>query len=86
MVERNEFYDINKKYLKIRIDKTLIILTFLILLICIVLYYINNIYMNIFSIIISIVFSVYINKKLIHFIKDVLLKKISKRGGNNYEN
>ena len=72
-------YDINKKYIKIKINKKLIISTCTLLLIIIPMYYLNNIYLNILSIVFSVIFSIIINKNTIGFIKDMFLKKQIKR-------
>ena len=65
--------DINKKYFKIKIDKSLIVKTIIVLVIVLPLYYINNIYLNIFSLLIAILFAWNINKNsfeiIIHFFK-----------------
>lgn len=69
--------DINKKYFKIKINKFLIIKTIITLIIVIPLYYINNIYLNIISLIIAIIFAWNINKKSIDIIFSFMKKKIN---------
>lgn len=66
--------DINKKYFKIKINKFLIIKTIITLIIVIPLYYINNIYLNIISLIIAIIFAWNINKKSIDIIFSFMKK------------
>ncbi len=77
--------DINKKYIKIRVNEKLILSTIALLLIIIPLYYLNNFYLNILSIVISVIYSILINKNSINFIKDMFLKKIKGNGENKYE-
>ncbi len=69
--------DINKKYFKIKINKFLIIKTIITLIIVIPLYYINNIYLNIISLIIAIIFAWNINKKSIDIIFSFMKKKLT---------
>lgn len=71
-------YDINKKYFKISIDKTLIFKTIVILIIVLTSYYINNLYLNIITVIISIIFAWNINKKSINTILSIQKKKVVK--------
>ena len=70
--------DINKKYFKIKIDKSLIIKTLIVLAIILPLYYINNIYLNIFSLLVAILFAWNINKNSFELIINFLKRKIKK--------
>ncbi len=68
--------DINKKYFKIKIDKSLIIKTLIVLVIVLPLYYINNIYLNIFSLLVAILFAWNINKNSFEIIINFFKRKI----------
>lgn len=70
--------DINKKYFKIKIDKSLIIKTLIVLVIVLPLYYINNIYLNIFSLLVAILFAWNINKNSFEIIINFFKRKINK--------
>ena len=70
--------DINKKYFKIKIDKSLIIKTLIVLVIVLPLYYINNIYLNIFSLLVAILFAWNINKNSFKTTTNFLKRKINK--------
>lgn len=76
------FYDINKRYFKIKIDKNLIIKTIIVLAMVLYAYYMKNIYLNIISIIISIIFALIINKNSITLIINMLKKKFTKDLGD----
>lgn len=54
-----------KKYIKIKFEKGLLIQSFLIFTFSIILYYINNLYLNIFSLIIVCVYSFITNRKFL---------------------
>ena len=71
-------YDVNKRYLKIRIERKFIISSFIITLIIIPLYYMNNLYLNILSILLFIVCSIFINKNLIQIIYKAITSKLKK--------
>ena len=68
-----------KKYFKIEINKKLIIKTILILLIVLPAYYINNLYINVISLLVSIIFAWTINKKSIKSIFNFLKIKIKQK-------
>lgn len=68
--------DINKKYFKIKIDKSLILKTLIVLIIVLPLYYINNIYLNILSLLTAILFAWNINKNSFEIIINFLKRKI----------
>lgn len=69
-------YDINKRYFKIIIEKRNVIVSLIMLLFVTVSYYVNNLYLNVFTIIISLIYSVLSNKSSIHYIlKFFKLKK-----------
>ena len=70
--------DINKKYFKIKIDKSLILKTLIVLIIVLPLYYINNIYLNILSLLTAILFAWNINKNSFELIINFLKRKIKK--------
>ena len=68
--------DINKKYFKIKIDKSLILKTLIVLVIVLPLYYINNICLNIFSLLVAILFAWNINKNSFEIIINFFKRKI----------
>lgn len=72
-------YDINKKYFKIEINKRIVIISSLMFTLIIALFYINNFYISLLSIFISIIFSILLNKNSIKDIYKLLSKKIIKR-------
>lgn len=71
-------YDIKKKYFKITIDKSLIVKTIIILLIILPAYFINNLYFNIFSLLLAIIFAWDLNKKSIKPILNMIKAKVKK--------
>lgn len=73
-------YDINKKYIKIKLNKKLIASTALIIAVCLMLYYLNNLYLNIVSIMIGMIYSVIINKDSVQLIFKTLKNKLIKTG------
>lgn len=70
--------DIKKRYFKIKINKLFFIKSIIALLIVISCYYINNLYLNIFSLIYAIFFAWSINKNSIEFILNIIKKKIKR--------
>ena len=71
--------DINKKYFKITINSKLVIETLLILLFVSYTYYKGNLYLNIVSIFISIIFALLVNKDSLNLIIGLMKKKIMKK-------
>ena len=71
-------YDIRKKYFKITVDKSLIIKTIIVLLIILPAYYINNLYFNIFSLLLVVVFAWDLNKNSIKPILNMVRNKLKK--------
>ena len=71
-------YDIKKKYFKITIDKSLIIKTIIILSIILPVYYINNLYFNIFSLLLAVVFAWDLNKNSVKPILNMVKAKVKK--------
>lgn len=69
------FCDIKKRYFKIRIKRSIIAKTLLVLPIILVCYYINNLYLNLISLLIAIVFAWSLNKKSISVILNIIKKK-----------
>ncbi len=76
-------YDV-KKYIKIKLDKVFIFASSIMIVILLISYYINNLYLNIITIIITIVFSWLTNKSyirpIINAVKNKILKKEVKNG------
>lgn len=67
--------DVGKKYFKICFDRKKVILTFFTMLVIVILYYINNIYLNIISCFITIVYIVLMNKKTFKSLLKILKKE-----------
>lgn len=72
-------YDV-KKYIKIKLDKKFIIMSLILMIILIISYYINNIYLNIVIILITIIYSWLSNKNSINQIINIFKSKFLKRG------
>lgn len=71
-------HDIRKKYFKIKIDKSLLIKTVIILLIILPIYYINSLYLNIFALLLAILFAWDLNKDSIKPILDMVKSKLKR--------
>ena len=65
-----------KKYVKLKIDKKEIPIFTLVFLFSMILYYINNFYLNIINIIFAILYSFHVNKEIIYILKDKIKDKI----------
>ncbi len=72
------YKDIEKKYFKIEFDKKVLISASIITIAIIIFYYINNIALNLVSIIIVLIYSYLINKNSISHIINIILDKIKK--------
>lgn len=72
-------FDINKKYINIKFNKGIIIKTIIVLPFILYCYYCNNFYLNIISIIVSIIFAFLINKDSLNIVFDYLKKRHLKR-------
>lgn len=68
-------YDIKKKYFNIILEKSFIIKTCIVLIVSIILYYINNIYLNIINFIIAILYAIDINKESFNLVIRFIQKK-----------
>lgn len=71
-------FDIRKKYFKITINKNLIIKTIIVLLIILPAYYINNLYFNVFSLVLAVVFAWDLNKNSVKPILNMVKSKVKK--------
>ncbi|MGU9047063.1 lipopolysaccharide biosynthesis protein [Clostridium perfringens] len=69
-------YDINKKYFKINIEKNFIFFSLIILLTVLVTYYINDLLLNIISLLIAIIYTLIINKSIVNIIINLTRKKL----------
>ncbi len=67
--------DINKKYIKINFNYKKIIYSLIVTLIIVITYYLNNLYMHIFGLILAFVYAVFMNKN----IANILMIKLKKR-------
>lgn len=72
-------YDV-KKYIKIKLDKSFILKTLLMIPILFISYYINNLYLNIIIILITILYAWLINKDSISLIINMIKGKFKKSG------
>ena len=64
-----------KKYIKLKIDVKMIILLFLVFIESIICYYINNFFINIINLVFIVIFTIFINRKIIiNFLKMFLNK------------
>ena len=70
--------DINKTYFKIELDKKMLCKTVFVVMVVVVLYYINNIFLNLMSILIAILFAWNLNKNSIKIIINMLKNKVKK--------
>ena len=73
--------DINKKYFKITIDNKIVLETLIIMSLILILYYVNNKYLNIVSIFIAIIYGYFLNKNSINIIVNMLKRKMKKSEG-----
>ena len=73
--------DINKKYFKIIIDNKVVLETLIITSLILILYYVNNKYLNIVSIFIAIIYGYFLNKNSINVIANMLKRKMKKSEG-----
>ena len=73
------FYDV-RKYIKIELDKKFILSALIMLLVLFVSYYINNLYLNIITIVVTILYAWLINKNSINSIINIIKIKILKKG------
>ena len=71
-------YDINKKYIKITFDYKKIIYTLIVALIIVITYYLNNLYIHIFGLILAFVYAILINKNIV----SILMIKLKKKKGS----
>lgn len=71
-------YDIRKKYFRIKFEKSLLIKTVIILLIILPIYYINNLYFNIFSLLLAILFAWDLNKSSVKTIFSIVKNKFKR--------
>lgn len=71
-------YDINKKYFNIKIEKLTMIKSIIFLSIILIIYYLNNIMLNILSVFMTMLFTYYINKDSFNNIINLIIKKAKK--------
>lgn len=71
-------YDIRKKYFRIKFEKSLLIKTVIILLIILPIYYINNLYFNVFSLLLAILFAWDLNKSSVKTIFSIVKNKFKR--------
>lgn len=74
-------HDVSEKYFKIKIDYKSIFMILLAFIFVTIAYYINELYINILSIIIAVIFGIVINIRSISFFKNIILKKLLKKEG-----
>ena len=71
-------FDAKKKYFKITFDKKFIELPFVTAIFILISYYIDNIFINVLSILIAIMFAIIVNKSSLTFIKNIVKQKLFK--------
>lgn len=71
-------YDIQKKYFKIKLNTKIIISSSIVMTIAIFIYYINNIYLNIISLIFVTIYIITINKNSFKLIFELIHRKLRK--------
>lgn len=71
-------HDINKRYLKIKINKQLVIKTIIVFAVVLPAYYVNQIYLNIFSLLIAAFYAWDINRNSLGFILKALKSKVGR--------
>lgn len=71
-------YDV-QKYVKIKLDKRFVVTAFIMLGIILTSYYIGNIYINIITVLLTIIYAFIINRKSIKTIKEMLLSKVLRK-------
>ena len=64
-----------KKYIKINFNYKKIIYSLIVTLIIVITYYLNNLYMHIFGLILAFVYAVFMNKNIVN----ILMIKLKKR-------
>lgn len=80
------YYDVSKKYIKIKLDSQNIFIVFIIGIIIIFAYYINIKYLNVIALLICIIGAISLNKNSISFIKKFIInkfkgKKVNEKNG-----
>lgn len=75
-------YDV-KKYITIKLDKKFVIISIIMMLALLVSYYINNLYLNVIIVLITILYAWLVNRNSIQSIIDVIKIKFLKRGVSN---
>lgn len=69
----------SKKYINLKVDKKLLLSSVVMIFVLFIGYYINNLILNIFVLIITIIYSILINKKNISFVLKLFENKMGKR-------
>lgn len=71
-------YDV-RKYIKLKLEKKFIIASFIIAILLLVSYYINNLYLNIATLISIVIYAWIVNKKSINLVINMLKKKVTRK-------
>lgn len=74
----NRYIDVRKRYMKIEIDKRLMLTTIIAIITISIVYYINNIYINIIALIFIIIYSYKMNIKSVKFIKNMVMSRVKR--------
>ena len=72
-------YGVNKNYFKVQFDRKILINILMIFTFVLIIYYLNNVYLNIISMLVSIIYAIYSNKEAIKYLSNMFLKKISNK-------
>lgn len=71
-------HHVNKNYIKVRIEKKFIISFILIVTTVMILYYINNIYLNVISVLLAVIYAILINKQSLNELINLFFKRKNK--------
>lgn len=72
----NRIRDINKRYFKIIIEKKIVISFLVVLILVFSFYYINTTILNVLSLIIAVIYAIFINKDIIQSAFKIIIKKL----------
>ena len=72
----NRIRDINKRYFKIIIEKKIVISFLVVLILVFSFYYINTTILNVLSLIIAVIYAIFINKYIIQSSFKIIIKKL----------
>ena len=68
-------YGVNKNYFKVSLDKKMLLKVLIIFVFVLIIYYINNVYLNIISMLVSVIYAIYSNKPAMKYLYTILSRK-----------